>query len=270
MPAVQPPVHRRPPPDLLGPRLGIGQRRPVRGGRLGPGPGVPGRDAHVEAARAVHPVGLGGELVDGRRVDGVLPLPGALDVPVLAAPRAEEVSLEPLAVRAATAAALRDKRRPSPAATGGPAVEARLAACIPSPAGLAGPLPLAAGLRARPGFLAAHGGRHEALGEPAAPLGDEQLNVHGVLRGGDAEVRRSPDGGVRAQAGHPAPAGPERQRRTRRVDRPSTRATMGAARRTERSRANGGWTRARRWTCCAGRWGIRGSSGVDRAARPGA
>ena len=59
-------------------------------------------------------VGLGGELVDGRGVEGVLPLPRALDVAILAAPLAEEVAVEPLPVGAASAAALRDEGCTSP------------------------------------------------------------------------------------------------------------------------------------------------------------
>ena len=59
-------------------------------------------------------VGRGGELVDGGGVERVLALLCALDVAVLAAPPAEEIAFEPLAVRAATAAALFDEMLASP------------------------------------------------------------------------------------------------------------------------------------------------------------
>ena len=55
---------------------------------------------------------------------------------VLAAPRAEEVALRPIAVRAPAAAALGDQRRSSSAATGGLAVEAGLATSGLLPVGL--------------------------------------------------------------------------------------------------------------------------------------
>ena len=61
----------------------------------------------------------GGELVDGRRVDGDPALTRALVV-VLAAPRAEEVPLRPLAVRAYVAAALGHQRHSPSLARPGP------------------------------------------------------------------------------------------------------------------------------------------------------
>ena len=61
----------------------------------------------------MRPVGLGCELVDHGRVKGVLALLRALDVAVPTAPRAEEVAFQPLAVRAAPAAAFRDQCRPA-------------------------------------------------------------------------------------------------------------------------------------------------------------
>ena len=70
---------------------------------------------------------LGGELVDGGRVDGVLALLCALDVAILAAALAEEVAFQSLAVRTAPAAAFCGKCSPSSATTGGPAIQTRLA-----------------------------------------------------------------------------------------------------------------------------------------------
>ena len=52
----------------------------------------------------------GRELVDGRRVDGILAFLRALDVAVLPASRTEEVAVQPLAVRAAPAAAFGDRK----------------------------------------------------------------------------------------------------------------------------------------------------------------
>ncbi|MDE0038273.1 MAG: hypothetical protein OXU77_21100 [Gammaproteobacteria bacterium] len=53
----------------------------------------------------MRPVGPGREVVDRRRVDGVLALLRALDVPVFAAPLAEEVACQTFPIRAAPAAA---------------------------------------------------------------------------------------------------------------------------------------------------------------------
>ena len=140
------------------------------------------RDADVEVAGAMRPVGLGGELVEGRRVDGVPALLRALDVSVFPASLAEEVAFRSLAVRAAPAAAFGDKCRASFAATGRPAVEARLAASRPLAVGLEGAFPLAARLGTRLGFLAQDGLWHETRWQLAAPLSDEGLKFHVVLR----------------------------------------------------------------------------------------
>ena len=96
------------------------------------------RDAIVEVAGAVRPVGLGRELVDGGCIDGVLALLGALPVTVLAAPSAEEVALKPFPVRAAPASAFCGKCRPSSTTTGGPTIQTRLARLSRRPAILAG------------------------------------------------------------------------------------------------------------------------------------
>ena len=56
----------------------------------------------------MRPVGLGGEFVDGRGVDRVLALLRALGVAVVAAPLAEEIAFEPLAIRASSATAFCD------------------------------------------------------------------------------------------------------------------------------------------------------------------
>ena len=111
--AAQPPpgVVERVPPQLLGLRLGIGQRRPVRGAGLGFRPGIPWADSAVEVGGLARPVGLGGEVVDHRRVEGVLTLLRPLDVAILAAPFAKEVALRSLAVSASAAAAFGHQRR---------------------------------------------------------------------------------------------------------------------------------------------------------------
>ncbi len=207
-------VHQRLGPLAILPRFRVGQRRPIGCGRFPRRARVPRRDPAVEVRRLVRPVRPGRELVDRRRVDGVLALLRALDVSILAAPFAEEVACRPLPVGAAPAAAFCDQcgsasvagfRAPDPAA---------VAALPESAVGLAGSRLRAPRLRAPWRLVAEDGVRNEALGESAAPLGDEKLKVHVVLRSGDAEVRRSPDGGGRAQAGHLAPARSERQRRT--------------------------------------------------------
>ena len=159
-------------PELLGLWLGIGQRRPVCGARFLLPPGVPGRYPAVEIARLVHLVGRGRELVDDGGVQDVLALLRALDVTGVAAPRAEEIALQPLAVRAAPTAAFRDERRASSAATGGPAVEARLAARVPATVGLTGAFPATARLAARFGFFAQDGVRNEARWQSATPLSE--------------------------------------------------------------------------------------------------
>ena len=77
--------------------------------------------------------------------------------------------------------------------------------------------------------VAEYGGRYEAWRELSAPLGDEKLEVHDespvqVLRRG---VRRCLNG-RHARAGRsPRPGEVGAQRRTQRVDRPSTRGTLG-------------------------------------------
>ena len=160
----------------------VWQRHPVSCGGFSRRAGIPDRHAHVEIARAVRLVGLGRELVDGRRVEGVPPLLRALDVAIVAAPLAEEVARQSLAVRASPASAFCGFRGASSSATGGPAIQARLTTRSPLPVGLASAFPLAAGLRTRPGFFAQDGGRDEARRELATPLGDEGFEVHGVLR----------------------------------------------------------------------------------------
>ncbi len=64
----------------------------------------------------MRPVGLCGELVDDRGVDGVLALLRALDCAIFPAPLAEEIALDALAVRAAPAAAVGDQRGAAPLA----------------------------------------------------------------------------------------------------------------------------------------------------------
>ena len=77
-------------------------------------------------AGAVVCVATAGEPVDRRRIAGVLACLFSLPGAVLAAPRAEEVALRPIAVSAPAAAAFGDQCRSSSAATSGPAVEAGL------------------------------------------------------------------------------------------------------------------------------------------------
>ena len=158
-------------------------------------------------------VGLGRELVDSRRIDGVLPLLRALTVTVFPASRTEEIALQPLAVRAAPATAIGDKMSTPSAATGGASFQTRLARLGRFPVLLAdgwfSAAPLATG-RPVP---------REAVGvndigwKGAAQLGEHVIEIHGGLRLRRG-VRRCPAGDTRAQDGHLAPARPERQRRT--------------------------------------------------------
>ena len=189
--------------------------------------GVPRRPAAVEIARAMRPVGLGRELVDGGGVEGVPALPCALDVPVLAAPRAEEVALEPLAIRASAAAAFRRKCGPSSATTRGPAVETRLARARPLPVGLDCAWPAATRLNAARRLPAHDGVRDEARRNLTAPVGDEGFEVHVVLLFRLATRCASvPERAARARRPVTSRQRGRSVRRTRRVDRPSTRDTL--------------------------------------------
>ena len=155
----------------------------------------------------MRPVGLGGEFVDHRRVESVLALVGALDVALLAAPFAQEVARQPLAIRAAPASAFCDQ--------GGAAAlqdRARLSrhfwhACAGVPSRLIATL-----LRQR---LWAHFASPVwSLAGGTKPGGS--LPLHWAMRvessmsfsvsGLRREVRRSRTGGTRAQPGHLAPA----------------------------------------------------------------
>ena len=149
---------------------------------------------------------------------------------VVAAPLAEEVAYEPLAVRAPAAAAFGDQSGAAALAGLRSADAAGLAGFGVLAVGLEGCGLPATGLRTL-GWLAAHyGGRDEAVGELAAPLGDEGLKVHvgllsGCRRRGSASVL-----GQAACARRPVTSrqrGSQRQRRTLRVDRPSTHGSMG-------------------------------------------
>ena len=134
----------------------------------------------------MRPVGLGRELVDHRGVEGVLALLRTIDVAILPAAFAEEVACHPLPVRAAPAAAFRDQRRAPSAATGGPAVQARLAVRIPASVRLRRALPSAAWLRALLRLVAQDGLRHETRRELAACLlrltADGPWEVHPLRR----------------------------------------------------------------------------------------
>ena len=107
-------------------------------------------------------VGLGRELVDGRRVDGVLPLLRALDVPVFAAPRTKEMAFQSLAVRTASAAAFCGLRGASSAATGRSTIQTFLTGARPLLVGLDRAWPLAAPLATSWWFRGKNGGRDEA------------------------------------------------------------------------------------------------------------
>lgn len=127
----------------------------------------------------MRPVRPGGEHVDHRGVEGIQGALLALPVAVLAAPPTEEVALGAFPVRAAAAAAFRDKCRASSATRGGPAVETSLAGVGKGPVLLDRRRPVAALERAFGGRgLADDGRRYEALGEFAAPLGNEGWKVH--------------------------------------------------------------------------------------------
>ena len=125
-------------PFALFARFGIRQWRPVGYRGFWPSSVVPGRHANIEIAGAVRPVGPGRELVDGRCVDGVLALLGALPVAFVAATPAEKIAFEPFPVRAAPASAFCGKCRPSSATTGGPSIQTRLARFRRGPVLLAG------------------------------------------------------------------------------------------------------------------------------------
>ena len=170
----------RPGPFPIFARLGVRQGRPVCRSRFLPPPGVPGRDSPVEIAGPVDLVGPGGELVDHRRVEGVPALLRALGVAVVSAPPTEEVACEPLAIGAATASAFGRKRRPPSAATGGPAVQARLAGVRVLPVLLDRARPPAAFHRARGDGSGERRRPDESRRQCSAPLGDEKLKVHGV------------------------------------------------------------------------------------------
>ena len=127
-------------------------------------------------------VGLGGELVDHCGVAGVLAALLAFPVAVRAAPLAEEVAFQTLAVRAPAAAAFGDQcGSPALAGSGAP-VEARLARVRRGPVALDRDLVAAAleGAFRQSGLEL--GGWNETRRELAAPLGDEGWKVHVVLR----------------------------------------------------------------------------------------
>ena len=154
-------------------RYRVWQRRPVSCGGFSRRTGIPDRNAHVEVARPMRLVGLGRELVDGRRVDGVLAFLRALDVPVLAAPLAEEVAGQSLAVRASPASAFCGLRGASSAATGRSTIQTFLTGARPLPVGLDRAWPFAAALATSWWFCGQDGGRDETRRELATPLGDE-------------------------------------------------------------------------------------------------
>ena len=184
MPPVSPRVvDQRLGPLALFPRLRIRQRRPIGCGRFPRRTGVPRADSAVEIRGLVRPVGPGRELVDRRRVDGVLAFLHALDVAILAAPRAEEVALQPLAIRTSSTAAAFDKMSPASAATCGSPGQASCAGLGELPVLLDRDGVFAPALRtARPGLRRQDGVRDEARRDLPAPLGDEGLKVHDVLR----------------------------------------------------------------------------------------
>ncbi len=154
-------------------RYRVWQRRPVSCGGFPRRAGVPDRHAHVEVARVVRLVGLGRELVDGGGVDGVLALLRALGVAVVAAPLAEEVARQPLAICASAATAFCDLC--GPAAPAGPRapVEAILARVGRGPVALDCDLVPAALMGALSQSGLEPGGRDEARRELATPPGDE-------------------------------------------------------------------------------------------------
>ena len=168
-------------PSALFARFGVRQRRPIGCRGFWPGAGVPRADANVEIAGAVRPVGLRREFVDGCRVDGVLALLRALDVPVFPASRTEKIAPQPLPVRAATASAFCGKCTSPPATTGRPSVETRLAARGKIPVGLDSAWPPATALAAGRGRLAEGFGMRDIRCKGAAQLGEHQVEVHGGL-----------------------------------------------------------------------------------------
>ena len=94
--------------------------------------------------------------------------------------------------------------------------------------------------RAKRRPLAQDGVRDKAIGELAAPLGNEELKVHVVLRFRVATRSASvPERAARARRAVTSRQRGRSERRTRRVDRPSTRATLG------RYRWTGRWCRCR-------------------------
>ena len=168
-------------PAALRLRHRVGQRRPIGCRRFPRRTGVPWTDSAIEIRGLVRPVGLGGELVDRCRVDGVLALLRALGVAVVAAPLAEEIACQPLPIRAAPAAAFGRQGCPPTLAGARAPGETAGARLGELPVGLEGSRLVAPRLNARLWF-AERGVRNEARRNLAAPVGDEGLKVHDVLR----------------------------------------------------------------------------------------
>ena len=113
--------------------------------------------------------------------------------------------MEPFAIGASSTAALCRQRSSSPPTTPGPPFEASPATARVIAVLLAGGWFPAPTLDARRGRLAEGFGVWDIRRKCAAQLGEHVIEVHGGLRLRRG-VRRCPNGGTRAQAGHLAPA----------------------------------------------------------------